>query len=401
MADHRPDAYFHDGKLILRASALGFCDKRIVAGALGHEPLPTPDALQRAFDEGADNEDRVLKMWRNGDRVEGPYAVAHADDQGQLPQWFGLDPSAAGSYKTHRDASDAFPHCTLGVLDDDQFTVEWTVGNVGGYPVVIRGHMDGIAQCFAACADGEMATGVRVVEEAKLLGPDYYRKWLTKGWDAFPYYATQVSIYGYATGLPVAFIVGQKIREDGDGEGVEGGVRIPNVHVTWVEGNVLPVRRGQIMARALKLAKQIVDAKNGGDMPVCTSADYPCPFVYLHDEADGAAGDARKKAAKKDAGVREITVPESDGAILRRLAANYADAQKAEAAAKAYRQEIATDLAAMLAPYKADREKALVTLPDGTRVEWVVRHTLPATREVKESWSEYPKVTLPTAAGDA
>lgn len=273
MADHRPDIYREGDKWIIRASSMSFCTQRLVAQGLGMEGMDAPDVVQRGYDEGADNEARLLNAWRGGSEsgveVIGPYADRYKGLT--LPKWKGLDPRDASSYMQSSDGGVLYPHSRLDMLDDGQFTVEWAVGNA-----ILRGHMDGIGQCYEAPAGVDSLVGDRVMEEGKLLGLDYWKKWLKRGWGAFPHYAMQVSTYGYATGLPVVFIVGRKVRRD------DGGVDIPEIHVTWIEPGELPVGRGVVMARVVRLAR-LCEAGDLSAVGGCDRDDWPCPVSYLHD----------------------------------------------------------------------------------------------------------------------
>lgn len=271
MADHRPDVYRERDRWIVRASSMSYCTQRLVAQGLGHERMAVPETVQRGYDEGAGNEERLLRMWRNPElagEVIGPYSDRFAGKS--LPKWKGLDANDPASYMQKSSGGILFPHCRHDYLSDGQFTVEWKIGNA-----VLRGHMDGVGQCYQADVDSGMV-GTRVVEEGKLLGPDYWKKWLNRGWAAFPHYAMQVSVYGHATGLPVAFIVGEKVRKD------DGTVSIPRIHVTWLENDELPVSKGAVVARALKIAR-LCEAGDLGEVGGCDRDDWPCPVSYLHD----------------------------------------------------------------------------------------------------------------------
>lgn len=78
IGDNRPPVYYEGEKLIIRASAIGSsCLWELVAAGQGHEPSPTPEALQQAYDDGHRLEPVVIRLLRQ----EG-YEISGQQDEG-------------------------------------------------------------------------------------------------------------------------------------------------------------------------------------------------------------------------------------------------------------------------------------------------------------------------------
>jgi hypothetical protein len=236
MSDNRPNVYEDDGMWVYRASSLGNCVKALVAARLGYEAFPHPDWLLKKFEEGNRAEPQLIERFTRY-------------DDNML--WWMLDPNDTEAYG-------AYPHVRFENTHDDQFTCQIPVGATA----VIRGHMDGIA---------ESAAGQRVVVECKAFASSYWDKYMKQGIEAFPYYATQLSLYMHATGLPGMFVVGLK-NTDGDIDDDSP------VHVDMFD--TPPLGLGAIKARVAKIEKIAAT----GELPACDQNQYPCQFVYLHDD---------------------------------------------------------------------------------------------------------------------
>lgn len=92
MGDNRPPVYFDDKLkapdsspvLVIRASAVGSgCLWELVAAGQGHEPMPVPESLQRAFDEGNEAEPVVIA------KLEDEYGVVFLSHQEEGELWLG------------------------------------------------------------------------------------------------------------------------------------------------------------------------------------------------------------------------------------------------------------------------------------------------------------------------
>lgn len=157
MGDDRPNVYVEDGVVIYRASSLGNCIRSLVASRLEMEPLPHPDFLLKAFDEGNRNEPVILAELANRG-----YVLEHTGD-------------------------------------GEQLETEIPIGD----KIRIRCHPDGIGYA-------NLDAGSRRVVEVKALARSTWDKFHSKGLDEFPYYKMQVSIEMHSTGLPCLFVVGLK-----------------------------------------------------------------------------------------------------------------------------------------------------------------------------------------------
>lgn len=231
MGDNRPSVYFDpDVDLwIYRASALGSCERELVAHRRGMSGSPTPDWLQVRFDEGHDWEDRILA------RTE--------DDTGQK-------------------------------VTDRQRQLLLPVGK----HAAVRGSIDGYID--------------RCIVDAKFLGPDLYAKLKAKGIAGMEQYAWQQAAYAHAWNLfveggplkadRIMLAMGLK---DIEGEGEERRiVGIKEMHYLYVPLKELPTA-AKIKARVMRLEKMA----QGDDWPACPQPfQYPCPFDHLHDEVDDA-----------------------------------------------------------------------------------------------------------------
>jgi len=60
MGDDRPSVYEENGVWVYRASAAGRCERELWAYRTGMTPTAHPDWLEKAFQEGHDNEDAIL-----------------------------------------------------------------------------------------------------------------------------------------------------------------------------------------------------------------------------------------------------------------------------------------------------------------------------------------------------
>lgn len=288
MADHRPDVYFSDarGKWIFRASSLSRCIQSLTAAGLGHERMPPPDFMQRAWDEGSHGEAKVLSLFNNGGEGWHPDSpIFNRDDNTALTLRFrSLSPTDPASY--HYNGT-SFPHVRHDLLQSDQIEADTDPQYVMEIPVgdkaLIRGHLDDIVECF----QGPIGTGVewigrRYVNEAKLFGVDYFKAWLRKGMadPKFNGYAWQLSLYMYGTGLPGWFTVGEKVRwAKGDAREKDTPETqrydLDRVHVTLFDTPPIPL--STIKVRVLKVMALL----EKGELPQCDMVQYPCDYYHL------------------------------------------------------------------------------------------------------------------------
>lgn len=146
MSDDRPSAYYEGDVLILRASAFGGgCMWELAAAAQEYPPLPFPDALLKAFDDGNRLEPKIIDYMAN----HGWTFLSH-QSEGELE----ITPT-----------------------------------------LKIRYHSDGIAS--------RDATRDLYVVEAKALGPDLFNQAVRHGVQTtIPHYPWQLSAMMHAEGKP-------------------------------------------------------------------------------------------------------------------------------------------------------------------------------------------------------
>ena len=176
--DDRPSVY-HDPDIdrwVYRASALGSCERELIAHRRGMSGSPTPDWLQTRFDEGHDWERRILNRF--------------TEDTGLVLRG----------------------HQAQGTI-------------LVGSNVAVRGSID---------AETDDA-----VVDAKFLGPDLYRKLIKDGIGAFPHYEWQQAVYAHALEKSrICLAMGLKdIEGEGDARKVVG---IKEMHYLWVDVADLP-----------------------------------------------------------------------------------------------------------------------------------------------------------------
>ena len=376
MADHRPDVYFSEarGKWIFRASSLSRCIQSLVAAGLGHERMPPPEFMQKAWAEGSHGEAEVLRLFRDGSNGWHPKSPMLSTEPTATGLRFKhLDPLDAKSY--HQDGTN-YPFVTLENLqsdqvdDEPQFVLEMPVGD----KALIRGHLDEIVQCVQGpIGTGASWLGKRFPVEAKLFGVDYFKKMLNKGLldPGFTNYAWQLSLYMHGTGLPGFFVVGEKKRWTD--EQVEGWVDawgelppeharydLDSVHVTLFDTPPIPL--APIKVKVLKVLGLI----ERGEMPPCDQVQYPCDYYHLcTDKKEVVVPGAEKPPA--------VVVLGDDREALKKLAINYTAAQAAEKAAKDAVKVAKTKVEEELAKLGLDKDKpGLWDLGDRV-VEWQVQ----------------------------
>lgn len=176
MGDDRASVYRiepgHD-MWVYRASAVGGCERALIAARSELDRVPPPASLQVKFDEGHAAEHAIMTR----------FAKDHPGFAIDIPE-----------------------------SDDDQIEVELerTIRWGDHYQetqVIIRGHLDGLAV--------DPATGFAVVVDAKAFGPSFWKQLQSKGIKAFPYYLSQMAVYMAATGAQSAVLPVALKSEDG------------------------------------------------------------------------------------------------------------------------------------------------------------------------------------------
>lgn len=203
----KPLAYIDsDGALTIRASASGKCVRALWAALEEIQPMSPSEKLEDIFEEGHLHEAAVKQVLES----EG----AEIDDQAEVTYWV-----LAGKVK-------------------------------------IVGHLDGDILNW------------NQIWENKALGKAGFQRYRNVGFDAYPEYAWQISVYMYATGKPALYTV--KSRDSGE-----------------LDRKIIdkaPISETEIKMKALTLYSTWKD----GIMPACDPERWGCPFFFLHDETKEA-----------------------------------------------------------------------------------------------------------------
>jgi hypothetical protein len=114
-------------------------------------------------------------------------------------------------------------------------------------------------------ADGKITNWSQVWEN-KALGKEGFHRWRNVGFDAYPEYPWQISVYMLGLDLPALYTV--KCRDDGQMD-----------RLVLTEP---PVSLQEIRAKMVGL----YSAYKRGEMPACDPERWMCSFYFLHDEID-------------------------------------------------------------------------------------------------------------------
>lgn len=234
---------------VYRASAVGYCEWALLAARMGIDGAAPPDAMQKVFDEGYDNEATILEMFYAQNKYLEPITISDSDP-GALPE-----------------------------------TVELRIGET----IIIRGHVDDLAT---------HAPNSVLLVEAKAVGKSLWDQWTkacgdqydaTKEHQGETYgqrvfhkldglwhkYYDQVEVYMAATGAAeCAFVVGRKPERV---EGEETRALVEEISWVWLKPD--PLRLARIKA---KIATVEGRARGGVALPQeCDQQVYPCPYYYL------------------------------------------------------------------------------------------------------------------------
>lgn len=244
MGDDRPSVY-HDPDIdrwVYRASALGSCERELIAHRRGMSGSPTPDWLQTRFDEGHDWEDRILERFMEDQRV------------------------ALRGYQAR------------GTI-------------LVGKNVAVRGSID---------AETDDA-----VIDAKFLGPDLYRKLIKDGIGAFPHYMWQQAVYAHALEKSrICLAMGLKdIEGEGEDRKVVG---IKEMHYLWVDVADLPtlgqIKARVLRLEKLAEGDGWPDCPSPFQYPC--PFDYLHDEVDVAIEVEGEGAELLSDAADKDRAIR-------------------------------------------------------------------------------------------------
>lgn len=266
----KPSVYFDESAevWVYRASAASRCETELIYWRMGVEGDPPPADMQDRFDDGHLHESAILEKVT---KETGWHPMPVPDFDG-----------AVGSL-----AIDGIS------FESDQWGIEIPVMD----GVVIRGHLDGIFM-------NQNFDGLRVVE-AKALSKSSTESWLQAGFDAFPYYRDQLTLYMHGADIDQA-IFAVKNKDSG------------KVHLSYIDG--LPGDVDEILRRIM-----VIEGKaRAGIVPdECDRPGYPCPFFRLHEDQVDDKTQALVAAADS----------------LDQLLAEYAVAREDEKAAKERKDE--------------------------------------------------------------
>lgn len=203
MSDRAQAYYDDDGAIAIRASAIGKCSRSLWASLEDIEPIVPSDRIESIFSEGHLHEQAVRELLES----EG----AEIEDQEQVTLWI-----IPGKLK-------------------------------------ITGHVDG------------NITNWNQVWECKALGKEGFKRWRNVGFDAYPEYPWQISVYMLALDKPALYTV--KCRDDGQ------------LDRMVIQEPPIPIK--EIRAKAIG----VYTAHKNGVMPECDPERWMCSFYFLHDEA--------------------------------------------------------------------------------------------------------------------
>lgn len=202
----KPNTYVDDtGLIFYRASAFGSCPRALYASRKGYSPNPYPPVVLQAFADGNANESVIQA------RVE------------QLG-WMTFDHQNEVSFKCG--------------------------------PVVIVGHIDWMMKD----ADDNV-----YLCDAKALSDTNYKLWRTYGFERFPKYAWQLSIYARATKSPICMAVLNKETDELD--------------ITFYPTS--PHTFSEMLERILYIESFVKG--DSVDQPECSPDGFFCPYQHLHD----------------------------------------------------------------------------------------------------------------------
>lgn len=262
-ADHRPEVYFEDGVLVIRASAFGSCIRNLVAARMGIQAVPFNDTALMRMNEGNIHEPHILRALEK----EG-WEFLTTQEELELP--------------------------------------------VAGGRIIVRGHSDGRARHASA------RLGERTVE-AKAMGHNVWAKWKKYSWAEFRRYAWQVSHYMHTTGLPAVFAA--KNRDTGELDitlwdeppipltefkaralKVAAAVELPECDPVTFPCNRFFIHTGSVYDIDPITGLEV---KRGGDRPA--PEEVPEEYAAVFEELSRAYEEAREESARAEAKRKEVS----------------------------------------------------------------------------------------------
>ena len=239
VAYDKPLAYEDDdGRIVYRASGLGSCPGALVRARLGVSGALPSDFMAERFQEGHDWEARVLAAGLGVDWVQ-------MQEPGHLAVYGKVVESEAGV----------------------QVETEIAWGNK-----VVRCHPDAIVV--------QGSTLRQYVCEVKFLGDQMFRDITRDGkWPLS--YEWQKAVEMLSTGLPMLYIIGQKVVEED-----AAGNRMVSLGEVWTQeydNSEVPFTLKEVKARVLEIEGYVAR----GEMPPCPQPFmYPCAYWADHEQVD-------------------------------------------------------------------------------------------------------------------
>lgn len=204
MSDKALAYYDDDGVVTIRASAVGKCSRSLWAALEEIEPVAPTDRIDAILQEGHLHEQAVRELLES----EG----AQIEDQEEVTLWI-----IPGKLK-------------------------------------VVGHVDGNISNWGQ------------VWENKALGKEGFNRWRNVGFDAYPDYPWQISVYMLALNKPALYTV--KCRDDGQ--------------IDRMVIDQPPISLQEIRAKMVNL----YSCHKRGEMPACDPERWMCSFYFLHDEME-------------------------------------------------------------------------------------------------------------------
>ena len=208
---------------VYRASALGGCDKALVAARLGYTPMDPPEQFAYYFARGEQVEVEVINWLHEND------------------------------YKVRDQQLEVVIDCPMGAA--------------------IVGHLDGIVTS---------PQGGEFVGEIKRMTTVAYDEFCLKTWDTpglIQKYKWQLSAYMVATGLPGLVVVREGFTEKDLAEAHAKG--------KWLVARTRVVEVPKPFYDRTELVRRVVELEllaRKGLPETCSNPSYPCSWFYLHSE---------------------------------------------------------------------------------------------------------------------
>lgn len=244
---------------LYRASMMGMCETALAAHAAGIMPAEMPEKLLPRLEESS-----------------GLEAVV-------LARYYQMNPSLRPA--TYPDLVRLKERGVVSGYEAREQQIQ--VSKVFGRAEV-RGHLDSLAHVNG--------TDSWILVEAKALGPDLWKQFV-KGGLAATRYEWQVSALMLCSGLPLDFVVGEKITLPNG----EMGIGEVGVETVWTP----PIEPAIFKAKLLAADKAALASLQGkGDLPDCYEGNWPCPYHFLPQHKEKQ--EPKRAHAFDDADLREM-----------------------------------------------------------------------------------------------